>query len=101
MVKKRYKRKNRRVAKRRKKTNKENKVKFVGINSAGLNSKIHSFDKMLSDLQPEMFFIEETKLRRNGTIKTKNSHKYQIFELFRKNYDTVAVLRNLHIYTLC
>ena len=79
------KKKNRRTKNRNSKEIEGNIVKFVGINSAGINSQLHSFDQMLSELQPEMWFLQETKLRRNGTLKTQNCPKYQIFELVRKN----------------
>ena len=59
-------------------------LRLVGINSAGLSSKLASFDKMLKDLQPGIFFVEETKLKRQGKIKTEHSEKYVIFELVRK-----------------
>ena len=39
---------------------------------------------MLKDLQPSIFFVEETKMRRHGKIKTQNSEKYVIYELIRK-----------------
>ena len=61
------------------------KLKLVGVNAAGLSSKLHSFDKMLQDIEPSVFFIEETKMRRAGKIKTENVKKYQIFELIRKS----------------
>ena len=38
---------------------------------------------MLKDLQPSIFFVEETKMRRQGRIKTKNSEKYVIYELIK------------------
>ena len=58
---------------------------MIGVNSAGLTSKLSSFDYLLSSLEPSIFFIEETKMKSQGRIKTKNSQKYQIFELLRKN----------------
>ena len=39
---------------------------------------------MLKDLQPSIFFVEETKMKRQGQIKSKNSEKYVIYELIRK-----------------
>ena len=60
-------------------------VSFLGINSAGLSSKLHSFDKLLSDISPGVFFVQETKMRRIGNIKTLNVKKYQVFELVRKS----------------
>ena len=54
---------------------------MVGVNAAGIFSKLTSFDDMLFTLSPSVFFIQETKLYTAGKIKTTNSQKYQIFEL--------------------
>ena len=51
----------------------KNKVVFVGVNAAGLSSKLASFDDMLETLKPTVFFIEETKLKTGGKIKSKNT----------------------------
>ena len=63
----------------------KNKVVFVGVNAAGLSSKLASFDDMLETLKPTVFFIEETKLKTGGKIKSKNTQCFQIFELNRKD----------------
>ena len=73
--------KNRRGLRRNKKKQCIRKLSFVGVNSAGLSFKLASFDGMLLALQPTVFFIEETKLKTSGKIKTENSDGYQIFEL--------------------
>lgn len=81
------KRPNRRALRRNKvKKKKQNTVlKLVGVNCAGLSSKLYSFNEMLSKLCPGVFFLEETKMKRPGKIKTKMSEKYIIYELTRKN----------------
>ena len=56
----------------------------MGVNSAGLTLKLTSFEHLLSSIEPSLFFIEETKMKTQGKIKTKSSHKYEIFELNRK-----------------
>ena len=58
-------------------------LKLIGFNSAGLASKLFSFDHILSTLQPAVFFVQETKMRKQGKIRTKVAEKYQIFELVR------------------
>ena len=58
---------------------------MVGVNAAGIFSKLTSFDDMLFTLSPSVFFIQETKLYTAGKIKTTNSQNYQIFELNRTN----------------
>ena len=60
------------------------KLKLIGFNSAGLASKLFSFDHILSTVQPAIFFIQETKMRKQGKIKTTLTENYQIFELVRK-----------------
>ena len=62
----------------------EKSLLIVGVNAAGLSSKLQSFDKMLNDLSPGIFFVEETKMRTSGKIKTEKSREYIIFELTRK-----------------
>ena len=80
------KKKNRRVVKRKYKSSKVNsELTLMGVNAAGLSSKLHSLDKVLSDTNPGVFFIEETKMRNVGKIRIENASKYQIFERPRKN----------------
>ena len=76
--------KNNRRAFKRNKVIKNQKLKVVGVNTAGLTSKLKSFDKMLNKLNPSIFFCQETKMRRLGRIKTENAKKYQIYEVLRK-----------------
>ena len=59
-------------------------LRFLGVNSAGLKSKLFTFKKVLSELKPSVFFVEETKLKDTGKIKLDN---YLIFELVRKSRD--------------
>ena len=56
-------------------------LRFLGINAAGLRSKILTFQKVLKDLKPSVFFIEETKLKDAGKVKFDN---YLVFEKTRK-----------------
>ena len=57
-------------------------LRLLGVNSAGLRSKLTTFRKVLFDLQPSVFFIEETKYKDEGKLKLDN---YVIFELLRKD----------------
>ena len=54
---------------------------MMGVNAAGLRSKFLTFKKVLNDLKPSVFFVEETKLKEAGRIKLDN---YIIFEKVRK-----------------
>ena len=42
-------------------------VIIVGINAAGITSKIQSFDKLLFDIKPSVFMIQETKQKHGAT----------------------------------
>ena len=61
--------KNRRSLRKNKIKKYKNKVVFVGVNAAGISSKLASLDDMLETLKPMVFFIEETKLKTGGKIK--------------------------------
>ena len=65
--------KNRRALRRNKVKNNNRKIelKLVGVNAAGLSSKFQSFENMLNSINPGVFFIEETKMKRPGKIKQK------------------------------
>ena len=52
------------------------------MNAAGLKSKLNTFKKVISDLQPSIFFLQETKYKSSGRFKIDN---FEIFELVRKN----------------
>ena len=70
--------KNRRTMKRNKDKNKimfDQNIRCVGVNAAGLTSKMLSFDVLLQSLKPNIFSIQETKLYRPGKIKTDHSKK--------------------------
>ena len=56
----------------------------MGINAAGLRSKLLTFKKVINELQPSVFFIEETKFKDSGKLKIEN---YDIFELVRGSRD--------------
>ena len=57
----------------------------MGVNAAGLASKLHSLDKVLGDTIPGIFCIQETKMCTEGKIKTENASRYQIYERLRKS----------------
>ena len=59
-------------------------LRLLGVNSAGLKSKLTTFRKVLSKLQPSIFFIEETKYKDVGRLKFDN---FIVFELVRKTKD--------------
>ena len=50
---------------------------IIGQNISGLNSKIDSLLFMLNKLKPSCVLIQESKLRKTGTVRLPG---YQIFE---------------------
>ena len=73
---------------RRKITRKNNivnkKFRCVGVNAAGILSKLGSLDVILKTLEPSVFSMQETKVYKPGKIKTDYSVKYTIYELHRQ-----------------
>ena len=57
-------------------------MRFLGVNAAGLKSKLLSFNKVLTELNPSVFFVEETKMKYEGRLKLEN---YIVFERIRKD----------------
>ena len=76
------KKKNRRSMKRNKVSNQVNKIRIMGVNSAGIRSKLPSLNNVLKNLNPSIFFIEETKLKKQGKLNIEKS--FVIYELNRK-----------------
>ena len=77
--------KTKKLNKRRKRKNKKSfkrSVRFLGVNSAGIRSKLTSFKNVLNELKPIVFYVEETKLKDEGKLKLDN---YDVFELVRKS----------------
>ena len=60
-------------------------LNLLGVNAAGLSCKLFSFDKLLEDINPGVFFVEETKMRKIGMIKTSHSANHKIYEKIRQN----------------
>ena len=61
-----------------------NKMCVIGINAAGITSKMDSFDKMLFDRSPSIWMMQETKRRSSDAkILSNNLKNYQVYELQR------------------
>ena len=56
-------------------------LRLLGVNAAGLKSKFTSFKKVLEDLKPSVFFMQETKFQDEGHIKL---DEYIVYEHLRK-----------------
>ena len=69
----------------------------MGVNCAGLKSKMKTFKKVILELQPSVFLLEETKYKESGRFKLEN---YEIFELVRQERDggglAIGCLKELH-----
>ena len=58
-------------------------LRFLGINASGLKSKTMTFKKVLAELQPSVFFIQETMFKHEGQLKLGNN--FIVYELLRQN----------------
>ena len=54
----------------------------MGANCAGFSSKKNSFESIINNKKPSLFFLQETKVKREGRIKQGG---YQIYELVRSS----------------
>ena len=72
---------NRRALNKNKKNNGK-KVCLIGVNCAGLASKMESFRNLIIRARPCVFFLQETKFKNEG--KLKSLKEYQTYELVRK-----------------
>ena len=58
------------------------KLKVIGTNANGLKSKQQSFTNLLDTDRPQIFMIQETKLKRKNQVRVE---EYETFEKVRKN----------------
>ena len=59
-------------------------LRLLGVNSAGLRPKLLTFKKVLNELKPSAFFLQETKFKEAGKLKLDD---YVIFEKVRNSRD--------------
>ena len=57
---------------------------IMGVNTAGLGSKLNTFDHALQSLKAKIFFVQEVKQQSVGNIKTEYLKNFQLFELVRE-----------------
>ena len=86
---------NRRKERKMKKVN-ERTFKVIGINAAGLMSKIESFEKLMKDVQPSVFCVQETKLRKPNKIKTESTKGFTMYELLRQDSNGGGLCIGVH-----
>ena len=58
-------------------------LRIFGVNCAGIKSKLDSFEDILSRINPQIWTIQETKLKPNENLKSDLAKKYQIYTLSR------------------
>ena len=62
---------------------------IVGVNVAGITSKIDSFDKLIFHIKPSVWMMQETKRKQSSPkLTSPNMINYQIFELRRNKTKT-------------
>ena len=59
--------------------------KIFGINAAGIKSKLKSFNEILNKISPQIWMLQETKLKPNERITCEAAKAFQIFYLSRQN----------------
>ena len=57
-------------------------IRFLGVNANGLKPRMFTFKKVLKDLKPSVFLVEETKHKEDNKMKIEN---FTIFELTRNS----------------
>ena len=60
----------------------KNELRLIGINANGISSKLQSFTHLISELNPSIICLQETKLRKTGKLQING---FITFELNRKN----------------
>ena len=55
------------------------------VNSAGIKCKLDSMNDILKRLKPQIWALQETKLKPNETLKCEAANDFQIFYLNRQN----------------
>ena len=66
-------------------------LKMFGVNAAGIKCKLDSFNDILNRVKPQIWAVQETKLRKNEVLKCDAVKKYQVFYLYRENSQGLAI----------
>ena len=61
-----------------------NKLRMIGINAAGIKCKLDSLSDILKCLKPQIWAVQESKLKPSETIKFEGIDKFQMFYLNRQ-----------------
>ena len=60
------------------------KLRILGVNAAGIKCKLQSFNHILNKLKPQIWSMQETKLKNKEVLNTEATKNYQIYYLNRK-----------------
>ena len=69
----------------KRKSNKTVQFRMFGVNAAGVKCKLKSLDNILKRLKPQIWAIQETKLKPNEKLKLEVENEFQFFYLYRQN----------------
>ena len=69
----------------RKKSNKCKYLKIFGVNAASIKCKLKSFNDILSRLCPQIWMLQETKLKPNQLLNFESVNDFQVYYLSRQN----------------
>ena len=71
----------------RKRIKEQNKMRIIGVNAAGIKCKLKSFESLLNKVNPQIWALQETKLKENERIKCKSLENYEVYYLYRSESD--------------
>ena len=78
-------------------------LKTFGINAAGINSKLALFNEVLTRISPQIWMVQETKLKVNKTSSCATSSAFQIYHLNRQESQggglAMGVIKRLGVNT--
>ena len=71
-------------------------LRIFAANAAGMNCKLKSFEAILSTLKPQVWMLQETKLKPNGKVKCESINDYQVFYLNRQKSQGGGLALGVH-----
>ena len=71
-------------------------LKIFAANAAGISCKLKSFENILTKLKPQVWMLEETKLKPNGRIKCEALNDFQVFYLNRQKSQGGGLALGVH-----
>ena len=80
----------------------DSKIVILGVNAAGILTKIDSFDKWIKDKKPAIFVIQESKVPQKGKIESNQLIGFQQYELIRSQNPNlggglcIGITKDLH-----